>query len=62
MKVNGKNENSTLGQDSIKDQHKHKFHWKVIHHSLIFWIFLLLMLVGIIYFVMSFGFVLNPQL
>lgn len=62
MNVNGKNENRTVGQDSIKDQHEHKFHWKVIHHSLIFWIFLLLMLVGIIYFVMSFGFVLNPQL
>jgi len=62
MNVNGKNENRTVGQDSIKAQHEHKFHWKVIHHSLIFWIFLLLMLVGIIYFVMSFGFVLNPQL
>ncbi len=61
MKVNGKNENRTVGEDSIKDQREHKFQWTVIHHSLIFWVFLFLMLVGIIYFVMSFGFALNPQ-
>jgi|GEM_PF-1007681 len=61
MKVNGKNENRTVGNDSIKDQREPKFHWKLIHHSLIFWIFLILMLVGIIYFTMSFGFILNPQ-
>jgi len=61
MKVNGKNENTTVGEDIIKDQHEPKSHWKLIHHSLIFWIFLFLMLVGIIYFVMSFGFVLIPQ-
>ena len=62
MKVNGKNENLTVGEDSIKDQHEHKFHWKLIHHSLIFWIFALLMLVGIIYFVLSLGFFMIPQL
>jgi len=48
MKVNGKNENRTVGEDSIKDQHEHKFQWKLIHHSLIFWIFSFLMLIGII--------------
>jgi hypothetical protein len=62
MKVNGKNENPTVGEDSIKDQHEHKFHWKLIHHSFIFWIFALLMLVGIIYFVLSLGFFMIPQL
>ena len=41
MKVNGKNENTIIGEDIIKDQHEHKSHWKVIHHSLIFWIFAL---------------------
>jgi len=60
MKVNGKNENRTVGEDSIKDQHEHKFQWKLIHHSLIFWIFSFLMLIGIIYFIMSLGFVVNP--
>ena len=61
MKVNGKNENTIIGEDIIKDQHEHKSHWKVIHHSLIFWIFAFLMLVGIIYFVMSLGFVVIPH-
>jgi hypothetical protein len=61
MKVNGKNENTIIGQNIIKDQHEHKSHWKVIHHSLIFWIFAILMLVGIIYFVMTFGFVMIPH-
>lgn len=62
MKVNGKNENTTIGEDSIKDQHEHKFHRRLIHHSFIFWIFALLMLVGILYFVMSLGFFTIPQL
>jgi len=61
MKANGKNENTIIGEDSIKDQHEHKSHWKMIHHSLIFWIFAFLMLVGIIYFVMSLGFVVIPH-
>jgi len=53
-------DNESIGQDNIKAQSEHKFQWKVIHHSLIFWIFALLMLIGIIYFVMSLGFVVNP--
>jgi uncharacterized protein YdaL len=56
----GKDKNSTIGEDNIKAQHESKFHWKVIHHSLIFWIFAILMLIGIIYFVMTFGFALIP--
>lgn len=60
MKANGKNENTIIGHNIIKDQHEHKSHWKVIHHSLIFWIFAILMLVGIIYFVITFGFALIP--
>ena len=55
-------DNESIGQDNIKAQSEHKFQWKVIHHSLIFWIFALLMLIGIVYFVMSLGFVVNPQL
>jgi len=61
MKVNGPNEQPAVGQDNIKEQHEHKFKWKLIHHSLIFWIFALLMLIGIIYFIMSLGFVVIPQ-
>lgn len=48
------------GQDHIKAQHVHRFQWKEIHHSWIFWVSLLLMLAGIIYYIMSVGFVMNP--
>ena len=60
MKDNGNNQNSTIGEDNIKAQHEHKFQWKVIHHSLIFWIFAVLMLIGILYFTLTFGFALIP--
>jgi len=60
MKENGKYQNSTIGEDSIKAQHEHKFHWKVIHHSWIFWVFSILMFIGILYFIMTFGFALIP--
>ena len=40
----------------------HKPYWKRIHHSWIFWIFLLLMLAGIIYYVMTLNFSLAPQI
>jgi len=61
MKANGPNQQSAVGQDNINDKPGHKFQWKLIHHSLIFWIFALLMLIGIIYFIMSLGFVVIPQ-
>ena len=38
MNDSGKDKNSTIGEDNIKAQHERKFHWKVIHHSWIFWI------------------------
>ena len=59
-----KNEHNQIGQDSIKDLHERRFHWKRIHHSWIFWIFLFLMLVGIIFYVMTvdFSFVPHRQL
>lgn len=53
-------ENGSIGQDNISHQHERKLQWKLIHHSLIFWIFALLMLVGIIYYVITFGFALTP--
>jgi len=59
--MNGKGSNQQEADDHINDQHKSKFQWKLIHHSLIFWIFALLMLIGIIYFIMSLGFVVIPQ-
>jgi hypothetical protein len=50
------NNNNQIGQDSIKDFHEHRIHWKRIHHSWIFWVFLFIMLVGILYYVMTVDF------
>jgi len=61
MENNGK-DHSKIGEDNIKAQHESKFHWKVIHHSWIFWVFSFLMLIGILYFIMTFGFALTPHL
>jgi len=43
-----------IGQGTVKD---HKFHWKLINRVLIFWSFAVLMLIGIIYFIMTYDFV-----
>ena len=51
----------TIGQDTVKDQKDHKFHWKLINRVLIFWSFAVLMLIGIIYFIMTYDFVLTPH-
>jgi len=40
---------------------QHRPHWKRIHHSLIFWIFLFLMMAGILYYIMSVDFAFAPQ-
>ena len=55
------NEHNQVGQDSIKDLHEHRFHWKRIHHSWIFWVFLILMLVGIVFYIMTVDFSSVPQ-
>ena len=39
-----------------------QFHWKLIHHSWVFWIFLLLMIVAIIYYIISANFAFAPQI
>lgn len=59
--MKGKGSDQQKMDDHINDQRKPQFQWKLIHHSLIFWIFALLMLIGIIYFILSFGFVVIPQ-
>jgi intergrase/recombinase len=61
MTLNGKNENNNIGENNINDQKGHKFQWKVIHHSWIFWAFSILMLIGILYFIVSLGFVVIPH-
>lgn len=44
-----------------ENKQDHKPYWKRIHHSWIFWVFLFLMLVGIIYYVMTVDFSLVPH-
>ncbi len=43
-------------------QRNKQFHWKRIHHSWIFWIFLCLMIFAIFYYVVSADFALAPQI
>ncbi len=39
----------------------HRPYWKRIHHTWSFWIFLLLMLVGILYYIISVDFAFAPH-
>jgi hypothetical protein len=48
-------------QDHIEVQHEHLPRWKRVHHTWWFWIFLVLMLVGIIYYIMSVDFAFAPH-
>ena len=44
-----------------QDKRNKQFHWKRIHHSWIFWIFLFLMGFAIFYYVVSADFAFAPQ-
>lgn len=44
-----------------KEKRNNQFHWKRIHHSWIFWIFLFLMGFAIFYYVVSADFAFAPQ-
>ena len=44
-----------------KNGNEHKPYWKRIHHTWSFWVFLLLMLGGIIYYIMSVDFAFAPH-
>jgi hypothetical protein len=48
------------GQNYILIPSAYRFHWKRIHQSWTFWIFLFLMLVGITYYIVSVEFILAP--
>jgi hypothetical protein len=43
------------------NNHTHRPYWKRIHHTWSFWIFLLLMLVGILYYIISVDFAFAPH-
>lgn len=59
MNENGNNKTDIHHQ--ITPQRDKRFHWRRIHHTWIFWIFLVLMLVGIMYYVVSVDFAFAPQ-
>ena len=59
--MNENEHNQHQGNDHILVHHEHKPYWKNIHHSWIFWVFLLLMLGGIIYYIISVDFALAPS-
>lgn len=61
MTDNKQNHQLPEGQDYIKGPKDHKPRWKQLHHSWIFWVFLFLMLVGILYYIVSVDFVLAPR-
>jgi hypothetical protein len=61
MTDNKLNHQQEEGQDYILIPSEHRSKWKMIHQSWIFWIFLFLMLVGILYYIVSVDFILAPH-
>lgn len=60
------NENETNPQlkevdETITVNHVNRPAWKTFHHSWIFWLFLILMLAGIGYYIMTVSFMFAPQ-
>ncbi len=49
------------GQAHHKKYHVYWPHWKRIHHTWGFWVFLILMIAAIMYYVMSADFALAPR-
>ena len=56
MNDNKKNTSNQDFQDHISVEHKNTPRWKQVHHSWLFWFFLVLMLIGIIYYISSVSF------
>lgn len=61
MNDNKKSNSNQDLQDHILIEPEHKPRWKRVHHSWWFWIFLGLMLFGILYYVVSVNFAFAPQ-
>jgi len=60
MSDNKQNHNPPEGQDYITVSTDRQPRWKNIHRSWIFWIFLFLMMVGIMYYIVTLGFLFVP--
>lgn len=61
MTDNKLNRRKEEGQNYIMVPSERRFHWKTIHQSWTFWIFLFLMLMGILYYIVSVDFILAPH-
>ncbi|NDP22522.1 MAG: hypothetical protein GZ091_15780 [Paludibacter sp.] len=61
MKDKIKNSSNHDLQDHIQPEQKHKSRWKQVHHSWLFWVFLVLMLFGIMYYIRTVDFAFAPQ-
>lgn len=48
-------------EESVNEHNQHHSNWKRIHHSIGFWIFLLLMLVAIVYYIITVDFAFAPH-
>ena len=61
MSENEQNQHQEEFQDQILPQRTRRMHWKRIHHTWIFWIFLFLMFVAIMYYITSVNFAFAPR-
>ena len=61
MKEDKKSNSNHDLQDHIEAEHTHEPKWKRVHHTWWFWIFLVLMLAGILYYVMTVDFAFAPH-
>ena len=55
------NKHQHEANDHISVRNEHKPYWKRIHHSWIFWVFLLLTFASITYYILSVDFAFAPQ-
>jgi hypothetical protein len=47
--------------ENTNEHNQHRPYWKRLHHSFVFWIFLLLMFIAIVYFIMTVDFAFTPH-
>ena len=61
MKDNKQNSSNNDLQDHIQAERKNISRWRQVHHSWLFWVFLVLMLIGIVYYIRTVSFAFAPQ-
>jgi FtsH-binding integral membrane protein len=61
MNENGNKQNLQDVIDQSRNQHKHKFHLKRIHHKWWFWVGMILIFSAIMYYILSVDFAFAPR-